>query len=636
MLNTNRANVPEFYCYSTGAVCCALTMYCNTYQYCQDTYQNSNLNLIEAEHAFKLLEFNKQNPFLTDFEILALPILIMIKGLSQGVEHWKTLQQHQTSIYFLVNWWLRGNKPPPRCQALVNGALCLEESNSPQTSPYCDVLHSCKATSVKPCANERHSVAVLFCDNHRCLFGHQESNKDKNKKPCKLERFHSGDFCAKHVCVGCLLNNSNPIKPRTPNACEDHKCNEINCNQLQIFPHRFCVKHVCTECASSGTNTKLPRTGENSSFCVYHKCTVPKCNVKRFNENTEFCSYHVCRVCNEQKHLAGVDMLCPQAQLCVGHRCSLSSSCLNAKTNASLFCVRHSCKECIAQKCANINPAVYKPPHNSCENHPLCDFVSNSGKLCHTIAKKPDVYCAKHQDGNSKHKAKGEVSYNKPCCAKNAKGKNCKAKPPTFKNNNYWYCNVHSPIIESSDSSEEEEEYENDSDIDNKKLDQKVLEPVLRSRSGSVIKFKQICCTGLKGEQPCGILAYFENGNAVWLCPIHEKRQVEIITKETDPILEPKKKVEPKSNEQPVKSINTSNENKSEKTSIAADKNKKTSAEKNVDSCNKANTEQVQTQQSKLKKDILLKHPFIPYQKTYHVFCFKFQIIMRIIRKTNK
>ena len=380
----------------------------------------------------------------------------MIAGLSKGVEHWKTPQNQPSTIYFIINWWLKGNKPPPRCSALINGNLCLEEAKN---SPYCDTLHSC---NVKLCLNERLNPTVLFCAEHCCLFPIQG-----NQQPCKTNRFQNSEFCAKHVCVGCILTKSTSIKSRLPFACKDHECLESNCNKLQVFPHQFCAKHICIECAANGDVRNLPIKGANSSLCEYHKCRVEICDLKCFNENTaEFCSYHLCRLCYKNKIFKGVDLSCPKSQLCVEHRCSHSISCLKVKVNPSPCCLEHSCKECLSLKCDKINQAVEKAPRNSCANHKLCQFVNHRGKLCNTIALKSNLFCAGHQERKIEApkvigQSKNNNNNNNICCGLTSKKDNCKSKQ-TIKFGKEWYCMAHSDQAppsfkaEVSDSSDED------------------------------------------------------------------------------------------------------------------------------------------------------------------------------------
>jgi len=58
----------------------------------------------------------------------------LLSTISKNVEHWKLLNAksvHQ-KVYFLLNSWLEGIRPPPRCQALMNDAQCLEEAAVPE------------------------------------------------------------------------------------------------------------------------------------------------------------------------------------------------------------------------------------------------------------------------------------------------------------------------------------------------------------------------------------------------------------------------------------------------------------------------------------------------------------------------
>ena len=69
----------------------------------------------------------------------------LLSTISKNVEHWKLLnaQSVHQKVYFLLKSWLKGIIPPPRCQALINGTLCLEEAATKKNSPFCSLLHRC-------------------------------------------------------------------------------------------------------------------------------------------------------------------------------------------------------------------------------------------------------------------------------------------------------------------------------------------------------------------------------------------------------------------------------------------------------------------------------------------------------------
>ena len=73
----------------------------------------------------------------------------LLSTISKNVEHWKLLnaQSVHQKVYFLLNSWLEGIRPPPRCQALMNDAQCLEEAATKNNSPFCSLLHRCHANS---------------------------------------------------------------------------------------------------------------------------------------------------------------------------------------------------------------------------------------------------------------------------------------------------------------------------------------------------------------------------------------------------------------------------------------------------------------------------------------------------------
>ena len=73
----------------------------------------------------------------------------LLSTIAKNVEHWKLLnaQSVHQKVYFLLNSWLEGIRPPPRCQALMNDAQCLEEAATKNNSPFCSLLHRCHANS---------------------------------------------------------------------------------------------------------------------------------------------------------------------------------------------------------------------------------------------------------------------------------------------------------------------------------------------------------------------------------------------------------------------------------------------------------------------------------------------------------
>ena len=91
----------------------------------------------------------------------------LLSTISKNVEHWKLLnaQSVHQKVYFLLKSWLKGIIPPPRCQALMNGTLCLEEAATKKNSPFCSLLHRCH---VSMCAKViiiivRFQTIVLVC-----------------------------------------------------------------------------------------------------------------------------------------------------------------------------------------------------------------------------------------------------------------------------------------------------------------------------------------------------------------------------------------------------------------------------------------------------------------------------------------
>jgi hypothetical protein len=485
--------------------------YCCVFKFFKDkvTINYEELSPIDA---FRLIHSITPNACLFTLGDYTIQASETLNELTKNLEHWK-IPQTQNSIYFFISNWLKDKNPPPRCQALLNnGALCLEEASSKSNTPYCDILHRCK---VKSCKNERINVEGL-CADHCCLY----QSSEPNKKPCIFERFNGADFCVKHLCIGCLLSKSTPVKQRNPIACLDHKCIQRNCNSVQVYPHRFCIDHICLECASIGKKDENPVQKTSGSFiCEYHKCSVFNGEMKRFNDNLKFCSYHICRKCKIQ--INGADLKCADSQLCAEHRCSFSDICKKEKLDSSNYCLDHSCKECISLKCARINPATENPPRNSCKSHPLCAFVTTKGKLCKNMSEKFSLYCAEHKERNNQPKI-DQQKY-QPCSGITTKNLNCKSQQAFFKINNKWYCNDHrnqagnlAIDVDTDDSSDE------DNDDEKENNEQFVdLKPVLVHHNLKL--FEKICCNGVlsKGKR-CGVHSFCQKNQLIWYCPIHD------------------------------------------------------------------------------------------------------------------
>ena len=579
MLKDVKVELSDLYCYTTGTLCCAIVTCYNLIQSLKneqdetlvelDKIKTNDLEKMQSENAFLVLESNVWDFCVVAHMDLNKIIEFMIAGLSKDLEHWK-IPQNQPNIYFFISWWIRGNNPPPRCQALINNTLCLHEASDKKVSPYCDVLHSCRsATGV--CMNQRLN-GLNLCSEHCC---NAVRNQQQDMPTCKSERIQGTEFCAKHICVGCLMSNTKPAKARNPNACVEHQCDAINCNELRASQiHRFCIKHVCLECAATGDIRNIPR--KNESLCEYHKCSVPTCDLKRFNQNVHFCNYHICRLCaTNGQTFKGVDLACPSSQLCAQHRCIHSNSCPKEKlNNLSPCCVDHSCKECIASKCNMINAAADKKPRNVCDMHKLCNFVNEKGKLCNTIAFKSSLYCGEHQE----RKAQPIVqSLSRKCFGTNSKGKPCGSTQSFFKIGDKTYCQAHKPkeaLMEMSDSSDEED---NEPEVDNK-LPEKNLDPVVPVQK-SIENFKQMQCN----HEKCTITTFCRIELSAWTCPIHEKRPQSPKSKEEEAV-QPKppipivakqaketksvqieKKDEAKIPPAPVNAKKDTNENKNEK-----------------------------------------------------------------------
>ena len=516
VLNNSSFKFPDFFCFASGTICCALAFYSCVLQIFLDK-DKINYEELNSDDAFKILQSNTPSACLYSLGDLTNQASQILIELTKNLEHWR-IPQNQNSIYFFISNWLKGKNPPPRCQALLNdGVLCLEEASSKLDTPYCDILHRCK---VSACKNKRTNVEG-FCTDHCCLY----KSQDSKKKSCNVERFKGADFCVKHLCIGCLFNKSTSIKQRNPIACLEHKCTQRNCNLLQVHPHRFCIDHLCLECASSGRIDDNSKQKDSKSFiCDFHKCSVSKCDIKRFDEKIKFCSYHICRKCASKNQINGADLLCSDSQLCSEHRCLYSETCYKEKLISSDYCLEHSCKECISLKCPKINSATEKAPRNTCKSHPLCEYISSKGKLCKNLVQKSSLYCTEHKEGT--YQPKADQNNHGPCSGITTKKKeNCKSKQAYFKIKGKWYCFSHRDQagnleidVSDDDSSDEDNDIDKEKDNSSKMID---LKPVLIRPE--IKKFKKICCNGMIGkEKRCEVNTFCQDSQSVWFCPIHD------------------------------------------------------------------------------------------------------------------
>jgi hypothetical protein len=127
VLNFQKGKLSEYYCYSTGVVCGSLVIFLQVNEFLKkQTYLSEGFPIkieqLNGAEAFQLLESNIHRAFLNDESLeTLLQMLEMIKGLSSGVEHWKT-PANQPQVYFYIRNWLYGRQPPPRCQAFLDDA----------------------------------------------------------------------------------------------------------------------------------------------------------------------------------------------------------------------------------------------------------------------------------------------------------------------------------------------------------------------------------------------------------------------------------------------------------------------------------------------------------------------------------
>lgn len=255
-------------------------------------------NQLETKDSFNTLQsfiYSISNGETDSFPTLP-SLANLIIGIKENVEHWKTQRNSRPKkrLYNLIHEWLRGKKPPPRCQAFIADSLCLEEADETRKSPYCRLLHSC---AIDLCVNVRKDKKK-FCINHLCA-----------KENCDQERFGQTQFCVKHACVKCLSNESAVTKCGLPIACAQHKCQVNNCNDLQVLfsMSKFCQRHACVMCVVSDRSANVNMRCDGSFVCKVHKCNVNGCSFKRYNLELEQCHIHMCRLCFSNGKLKSVE-----------------------------------------------------------------------------------------------------------------------------------------------------------------------------------------------------------------------------------------------------------------------------------------------------------------------------------------
>jgi hypothetical protein len=164
-------------------------------------------------------------------------VISLLEKLSSDIEHWRS-PIDCTRMFFVIDRWLNGCQPPPRCRLIHEGVQCMEISE--EKDSYCEQLHRCKSTLVK-CGGLRGTYEDQFCSDHRCM------SVTEDGKHCLLERFEDSEYCDVHTCIGCVQQGIRPIGCCSPLACPRHQCSLRLCNRPRIFPNLFCGDHCCLE-----------------------------------------------------------------------------------------------------------------------------------------------------------------------------------------------------------------------------------------------------------------------------------------------------------------------------------------------------------------------------------------------------
>lgn len=330
-----------------------------------------------------------------------------VTTLAEDVEHWITNEPRLSRWCFLIDRWLRGDQPPPRCKAHEEDG-CVFAVSVP--GAYCEYLHSCRYSA--GCPMRRSAIgAVVYCDEHRC-----PAVNEIDGSPCVMPRRRNREACTEHSCRYCVRARLEHIKcisgPRAL-ACSDHGCCFDGCLREHVSPKLgACVIHCCRLClAISKDQTDDYVLGslcvrlEDSDYCLDHSCTLKQCSNMRAKSSSEvlqnFCELHACIRCSGIRQV--VDPICPQSRLCERHRCAHADAtgrpCESERVDASTFCEEHVCRVCQLEGLALDRPVFESPPRNVCKDHPLCIFQSrNDGSLCTQLARGGSLYCPTHAE----------------------------------------------------------------------------------------------------------------------------------------------------------------------------------------------------------------------------------------------
>lgn len=469
-----------------------------------------------------------------------------LSSLFANVQHWRFLPPASNKYprhHLLMEQWLQGQLPPPRCQSCVDNISCTEVAA--KDKKYCELLHQCCSTN-EFCQEQRLSGEIKYCDTHRC-----KVVLEGGGHCTQVERLPNSPFCENHSCMGCLISNSTVISAKQPLACADHQCqdfrNNIRCQKLQIWPHNYCENHICEDCARLDMPMGLPRIKEPSRFCEYHSCNIPNCLNSRFCTDSQVCRSHLCISCWSSGTKREVDPRFPLSNFCVDHRCAdPEDSCMFPRLDMSSFCPSHTCCVCTTLPNQYSAEPILDELRKTCSMHTLCNHISKSGKSCNILTKNVDeLYCEKHSmkpvsaSNSTKKIGAKKVKGDGKCfgIAKKTK-KRCKTQGKAV-GGGPWYCLDHvsqssntqndNDASDDSDSEDEEELAEKDSEIREDVNDfanavmaqamsvrekMKVLEVSFQNSSNA--KCLQRCCF-----EKCANLALTSKG-VKWFCVLHQ------------------------------------------------------------------------------------------------------------------
>lgn len=366
-------------------------------------------------------------------------LLSAMAGLAKDIEHWLEPGDIRPSSFLLENW-LNGARPPPRCAASKENGGCLMKSTSPDA--YCSELHDCKYQF--PCP-QRRMDGRLFCEMHCC----KAFAKDK---PCPYPLIEDSIVCKRHACQLCVKWQCSPIVPIDVMVCKEHACGVEACDEKQLAVELpFCVQHSCQICRNPSTPGGVSQIMsvkriQGSDYCKEHKCIVRGCAYNRLLGDTfqDYCRRHACTACEGRRSL--VDPGLPPSRFCREHRCSnvdrIDGHCYLKRQENSLFCDGHTCYICREKYLPLDRKVVDSPPRNVCPLHPLCANISRDAVQCNNRA--IEIYCDQHikQRKLQIPETGGPHGRKMKCAGTTTRGKPCKSTGFSFGSATF-YCSPH-------------------------------------------------------------------------------------------------------------------------------------------------------------------------------------------------